>query len=198
MPDINHTTRFYRQRFRSKEAQYNVQAPLVDYLQLLIGDKKKVRIAEVGAGPINTIGNHLAGVELEIFASDLHANEYKKFWEHHGKLPIIPVVYENMEHLSYPDGAFDIVHCVNALDHSVNADLCLKELMRVCKKGGYVYLRHHPNQRSLHGREHRWDCQFIDAKCAFIGRHMSFFTEDFGDFGSFTTGNEIVSIWQNN
>ena len=193
MSDLNHTTRFYRQRFRQKETQYNVPSQLPSYFDRFIGDKKKVLIGEMGAGPINTIGNLWPTAEIEIYACDWFQPEYQKFWKDNGKTPVVPVKYENMEALSLPDETFDIVHCVNALDHTVNADIALKELIRVCKKGGWVYLRHHLNQRSLHAREHRWDAK---ENGDFIGRHMTFNVKDFAPFNTTMEDNQVISTWQ--
>lgn len=196
MSDLNHTTRFYRQRFKQKEELYNKHSPLLDYFIPMIGDQHRIVIGEMGSGPINTIGTYVAGKDIEIVASDWFQVEYQKFWERSGKTPIIPIEYQNMERLTYPDESFDIVHCANAIDHTVNADLALKEFIRVCKPGGYVYLRHHLNQRSLHAREHRWDIRMEDGKCAVIGRHMRFFTEDFAPFTSRMEDGQVVSVWQ--
>jgi SAM-dependent methyltransferase len=83
--------------------------------------------------------------------------EYAKLWDYHHKTPLVPITYEDFEHLSYQDNYFDMVHCVNALDHTVDARQALSELERVCKPGGWIYLRHAPDQKKHYGGMHRFD-----------------------------------------
>jgi SAM-dependent methyltransferase len=47
------------------------------------------------------------------------------------------------ERLPYPDGAFDVVLCINTL-HNLPADLCLqavREIVRVTRPGGHSYIQ---------------------------------------------------------
>ncbi len=159
MTDLNWSTRYYRRRFDKKEAEFNAPRHLPPYFKDMIGKKKQVLIAELGAGPVNTIGNLWNGVDVRIIASDRYADEYKKFWDYWGKTPIVPIEYQDMEALTYKDNLFDIVHCENALDHTPDAKKALSEMIRVCRKGGYVYLRHFKNQRTRAGfrKGHEWD-----------------------------------------
>lgn len=193
MGDINKTTFFYRKKFQSKEAEFNKPMQLPAYFGSMIGDKKQVKIAEVGAGPINTIGDSWPGVDVLIDASDIHANEYQKFWEHHNKTPIIPVVYQDFEDLDYADETFDIVHCVNALDHTADAMKALSELIRICKKGGWIYLRHSPYQMDRYGGLHRWNAHVVDGVCVFSNGIENLKLDG---FKTHLEGDLIVSIWQ--
>jgi SAM-dependent methyltransferase len=164
MGDINRTAFFYRKKFAGKEAKFNVPAKLPDYFAPMIGDKKEVVIAELGAGPVNTIGNEWPGVQVTIYASDVLWPEYKKYWKHHNKYPIVPIEYQDMEHLTYPDNFFDIVHCVNAVDHTPNLYQAIKEMKRVCKLGGWLYLRHSPGQKTRYGGMHYWDYETVEMQ----------------------------------
>lgn len=161
MTDFNKTTYFYRHKFKRKEATFNKAGLLPSYFAPMIGEKKEVMIAELGAGPINTIGNEWPGTKVIIYASDILQPEYQKFWEESGKTPIVPVSHEDMEELSYPDEMFDIVHCVNAIDHTPNLHRAIEELKRVCKKGGWVYLRHAHGQKTKYGGMHYHDFETI-------------------------------------
>ena len=44
----------------------------------------------------------------------------------------------DMENLTYEDNSFDVVVCVNALDHTKNPLVALHEFYRVAKK--YIYI----------------------------------------------------------
>lgn len=170
MEDLNRTTYFYRKKFRSKLEKFNHGRVLPDYFSSMIGNKKEIVIAELGAGPINTIGDSWPGVDVKIYASDVLQPEYEKSWQYYNAIPIVPVEYQDFEHLTYPDEFFDIVHCVNALDHTGDPRQALEEIYRVCKPGGWIYLRHAPDQMKRYGGMHRWDAKIINGKCVFQGK----------------------------
>jgi len=196
MEYINGVSSLYIRKFKRKLEQYNKPMRLPEYFSKMIGDKSSVRIAEVGAGPICTIGNEYDGhVEVEVIASDILANEYGKLWHEHKAVPIIPVEYANIESLHYEDESFDIVHCVNAIDHTQNAREALSELERICKKGGWVYLRHSENQKSRFGGHHFWDMRYIHGKCQLHGEY-EIIIYPFEKYETSQDGELITAIWQ--
>jgi ubiquinone/menaquinone biosynthesis C-methylase UbiE len=159
------------------------------YFEKLIGDKKHVLIAELGAGPVNTIGDHFRDVKVEIYASDIFADEYNKFWMKAMKTALVPILYQDMEHLTYPDNMFDIVHCVNALDHTPDARQAICEMKRVCKPGGWIYMRHAPNQKKRYGGMHAWN---FSEKGLSNEKDAIFLPE----FSTHLEDDLIVNIWQ--
>ncbi len=193
MEYLNGVSSLYIRKFKRKLEQYNKPGPLPDYFGPLIGDKKAVRIAEVGAGPINTIGNEWPGVEVEIVASDVLQPEYEKLWKEHRATPVVPVEFQDFEHLSYPDESFDIVHCVNALDHTYDAEAALEELWRICKLGGWIYLRHSPFQMKRFGGKHEWNIYLDEDGCVFAGKTQRFLLTG---FQTHSQGELIISTRQ--
>lgn len=179
MEYINGVSSLYIRKFARKLEQYNCPGMLPEYFRPMIGGKKKVKIAELGAGPINTIGNEWPGTEVELFASDSIQPEYRKLWEAHGAVPLIPIECQDMERLTYPDEMFDIVHCVNAVDHTPDARAALFEFRRVCKYGGWIYLRHAPDQMRRFGGMHAWNIRMENGKCIFEGKQETFVLEGF-------------------
>ncbi len=181
MEDLRYknTLFFYRVKFKSKLAKFNHPSELPDYFGPMIGDKKKVVIAEIGAGPICTIGNSWKDVDVKIYASDILQPQYAPLWTKYKATPVVPVEYQNMEHLTYPDEFFDIVHCVNALDHTIDAKRAIKEMIRVCKKGGYIYLRHAPDQREEYGGMHEWNINEKNGECVLSNPEETFKLDGF-------------------
>ncbi|MFA4890421.1 MAG: class I SAM-dependent methyltransferase [Candidatus Paceibacterota bacterium] len=176
------TLYFYRVKFKGKLTKFNHSFELPDYFEPMIGDKKEVTIAELGAGPICTIGNLWKDVKINLRASDVLQNEFAPWWKKYGATPVVPVEYQDMEHLTYPNNFFDIVHCVNAIDHTLDARQALKEIFRVCKKGGWIYLRHFTNQRKRYRGMHAWDIDIVDGECVFSNKKEKFLLSEFGDF----------------
>lgn len=139
------TIYFYRKKLPWKAKQFNRIFPLYDYFGPMIGDKKEVKIAEIGCGMFCTIGSTWKTARVKVYASDALADEYNQILKDHKVTPLIPVAKQNMERLPYSDNFFDIVHCVNALDHTADPIKAVTEMYRVCKPGGFIYLRHFVN-----------------------------------------------------
>lgn len=160
---MGHISNLYKRKFLRKVEQYNKPLQLPDYFGLMIGDKKRVLIAEIGSGPVNTIGNYWPGVVVFILASDNLQPEYKKdLWDKYNLEPLTPIQYQDFEQLTYPDNLFDIVHCRNALDHTSDIYKAIEEMKRVCKPGGWVYLAHAPGQKRIFGGHHFHNFEEID------------------------------------
>jgi len=130
--------RFYQQKKAWKMDAFNKVFQLPDYFAPLIGIKTEVLIADLGAAAISTTGSTWPKVKVTVVPSDLLDYGYEGL--------LIPIEQQDMEALTYPDNHFDIVHCVNALDHTEHPNKAIEEMIRVCKPGGYVYLRHYENE----------------------------------------------------
>lgn len=161
---------------------YNKLNPLVEYLVPLIGDKKSVKIADIGSGPFSTIGRYLEGVNIGVYPSD--SQDFTAFYKKHHVDPLFPIEYQNMEKLLYPNESFDIVHCTNALDHTFNADRAVEEMIRVCKTGGWVYIDCNLDQLDTGGK-HYWN---VKEDGRFENFYESFDLKDFGFTISFRDG----------
>jgi len=175
------TLHHYTKTIYDKAKTFNRVFPLHDYFKPMIGNKKEVKIADLGAGMYSTTGSTLKGVKVDLYPSDEMSNEFNGQLKKFKIKPVFPIEYQNMERLSYPDEMFDIVHCVNALDHCINPYKALKEMYRVCKKGGWIYLRHHFNTARLqkYRGEHKWNMIItIDKDCLFWGTFGNFLLSD--------------------
>jgi len=139
---------------------------LSSYLIDLIGDKKEVNILDVGSGPVSTIGYVLDGVKVNLVLADILADEYVKLMKELGIKSKIKVEKQDMSKMTYNDNSFDIVNCRNALDHTDNPFGAIREMVRVCKVGGWIYLWHyaHVGWISRYKGFHKWN---IDSKESF-------------------------------
>ena len=181
---------------RDNIERFNKPLPLVEYLVLLVGDKKDVKIADIGSGPFSTIGRYLTGVKIEIYPSD--QQDFTGFWKKYKVSPMFPIEYQNMENLTYPDEFFDIVHCTNALDHTINALEAVKEMLRVCKTGGWIYIDCSLDQLST-GYKHYWNTK---EDGVFVNKTDKFDLKDFGfkikfiDNGGESRYNRIIATFK--
>lgn len=176
--------------------KFNQPLPLSDYFLPLIGDKKEVKIVDIGSGPFSTIGSYLPGVKVDITHCD--RQDFAYFWEKRQMASVISVEVQNMERLTYSDESFDIVHCFNALDHTRNAREAVREMIRVCRPGGWVYINCALNQLDT-GYRHYWNAK---EDGVFDNKVEKFDLKDFGfeikfvDKGGETRHNEIIVTLQ--
>jgi SAM-dependent methyltransferase len=175
------TLHHYAKTAVAKAREFNHAFPLPAYFGPMIGDKKKVSIADLGAGMFSTTGCLWPTAEITVCPSDRLADEYMAELRRQNYKPFIPIEKQDMEHLTYPDDSFDIVHCVNALDHCHDPAKAIKEMYRVCKPGGWIYLRHYFNTaRTQKNRGmHHWNMVItINRDCIVWGDLGCFLMSD--------------------
>lgn len=148
------TSDYVKLRIQHKISQRNKDVELIEDLLPYVGDKKELKIADIGSGPFSFIGSTLPGVKITVYPSD--KQDFTHFWEIRNQTPYIPVEYQDMEKLTYPDEYFDIVFCHNALDHTKNAKEAVKEMIRVSK--GWVVIICSLNQLDT-GYLHFWNAK---------------------------------------
>lgn len=117
-----------------------------------------VRILEVGAGPIASVGLSHPTRRLEITATDVLADEYDRVLRWRGISPPIRTIYADAECLTTRFGAnaFDLVYAANCVDHMQNPLAAIREMVGVLRPGGHVVMDHmldegaHQNYAGLH------------------------------------------------
>jgi len=180
-------------RTREGIEQFNKPIRLIDELVELVGDKKEVKIADIGSGPFCKIGQFLDGVKVEVYASD--HQDFKDFWEKFNAVPFFKIEQQNMEALTYSNNFFDIVYSLNALDHTKNALSAVTEMIRVCKPGGWVYIECYLDQLST-GYKHYWNAKedgvFTNNVISFDLKTLGFKIE-FIDDGGESRYNRIIA-----
>jgi len=109
--------------------------PFQNYLRELIdvAAGAQIRVLDVGAGPLTSIGRKWPGRELHITAVDPLAAEYDDLLR---KLDIDPpcrTTFALAEELSaiFTPSSFDLVHSRNAIDHSKDVLKAIEEMIRV-------------------------------------------------------------------
>ena len=133
-----------------------------------------VRILDVGAGPLTSVGKRWDGREVIVDAIDPLADEYRALLERHGKVAPVPTARcegENVA-LHFEADTFDIVYARNSLDHAEDPIACIGAMLTVVKPGCPVVLEHSVREaiRQNHAGLHAWD--FFAA-----GSGPSFFIE---------------------
>lgn len=166
--------KFWRGWLGVKGKAYEKPIRLIDRFDFMIGNKKEVTIANLGAGPVCLIGDSRDDVKIRVFSSDILASEYSQLCQELNLKLTNPVESEDMASLTYKNDFFDIVYCTNALDHCQDPYKALLEMVRVSKPGGWIYLHHiaHEGQRHQYRNLHQWNIDMTeDGDCIFWNKN---------------------------
>lgn len=162
--------RFWRGWLGGKGKHYEKPNRLVDLFTPMIGDKKEVRIANLGAGPVCLIGDRRRDINVSVESSDILADDYQELLDNLNIKLANPVKKQDVTKLTYEDESFDIVYCANALDHCQDPYSAVCEMVRICKPGGWIYIYHiaHEGQRNNYRNLHKWNLDMTeDGDCIF-------------------------------
>lgn len=101
---------------------------------------KKVLVVGSGwggacAAAMNLGASSVTGIDVDLDANQI-ANQRMVL---EGYCPCC--IYGEAERLPFGDGEFDYVHCVTVLEHVRSVEQSLSEMIRVTKKGGYVFIQ---------------------------------------------------------
>ena len=116
---------------------------------------------DVGSGPFSRCGFITDKVKLNHCAVDPLAEAYKMLKNRYGVNNGINLRTGFVELLDkeFEPNTFDLVHMSNSLDHSFDAVMGIYQLVRICKIGGKVILRHKQNE-AFNGKYeglHQWN-----------------------------------------
>jgi SAM-dependent methyltransferase len=120
-----------------------------------------VSILDVGSGPLTKLGKRWEGRNVEITAVDVLGDEYNRLLHELGLTPPVRTQQGEVERLTeyFPKNSFDLVYMENALDHSRDPLLGIRQMLEVVKLGGYILLRHYENEAETANYKgfHRWN-----------------------------------------
>lgn len=119
------------------------------------------KILDVGAGPLSVVGKRRGGLPLDLTAVDPLAADYDRLLAKHGLNPPVRTQRGCGEDVAtmFPANSFDLAHARNCLDHGVDPLQAVTAMLNVVRPGGWVYLKHHPNEglnEQWHGL-HQWN-----------------------------------------
>ncbi len=120
-----------------------------------------ISILDVGAGPCTSLGKTYPGKRLEITPVDPLAEEYNRLWACKGIAPPVPTRACRGEelHARFGSERFDIAYARNALDHTADPALVIRNMVSVVRRGGFVVLRHSANEavKADYRGLHQWN-----------------------------------------
>jgi SAM-dependent methyltransferase len=133
-----------------------------------VGAGGRVRILDVGAGPLTFLGKRWEGRHVDIVAVDALAHDYDRLLAEAGVEPPLRTGRCDTERLTevFAPGSFDVVCASNTLDHSYDPLRAIGQMVEVTRPGGAVYLKHLQNEaeHERHVGLHQWNLQVEDGR----------------------------------
>lgn len=130
-------------------------------IEELPAEQAKVRILDVGAGPVAAFGNCWPGHEVELVPVDPLASEFDKILAENGLTPPVRTIEGFGEKLvgQFGENTFDFAYACNCLDHSLDPVRCYQEMLRVLKPGRALVTYHVANEAVHQNYEglHQWN-----------------------------------------
>lgn len=119
-------------------------------------------VLDVGAGPLTVLGKKMRdGRTIRISAVDPLAAQYNEMFEKASIIPLVKTQYAEVETLDMfcSTNEFDLVHMRNALDHSYDPLLGIRQMVKAVKPGRVVLLEHSTNEaeKANYGAFHQWN-----------------------------------------
>ena len=171
-PSTFKCTEGVREDFRVRMSEHRAIEP--NKCALARGHSKssqQLRILDVGAGPLSTLGTECNGQPVELVPVDVLAPQYDATLARLHVQPRVRTRYAPMEGLAthFARGFFDLVHCTNALDHAQDPLRAVKEMVQVVKPRRSVKIITWLNESQMekgYGM-HQWDL-YSDMQGHFI------------------------------
>jgi SAM-dependent methyltransferase len=150
------------------KARFDADEPLVpEIAELVDSSAERVRILDVGAGPLTCVGKKLDGVEVEIVALDPLADDYDRLLAEAKLTPPVRTIAGHGEKLLdvVEAGSFDIAHARNCLDHSYDPVTAVEQMLAAVRPGGVVLLRHEVDEgeNENYAGLHQWNFSETDG-----------------------------------
>src|SRR3982074_3633803 len=127
-----------------------------------------VKILEVGAGPLASIGTGHPTRRVEVTATDVLADKYNRILRRRGITPKVPTVYADAERLSQQFGpaAFDLGYAANCIDHTDDALRAIQEMVSVVRPGGHIVMDHFQDEGAPQASAglHKWNLKADEGK----------------------------------
>ncbi len=146
----------YAQRM---DPEFELQPEIRAYLDPTPG--RRLRILDVGSGPLTILGKRWGDRTLEITATDPLAEQYAMLFERVGTTPPVMPVHSVAEQLTdtFDESSFDLVYARNCLDHGYDPLQAILEMIKVTKPGCVVLLQHAINEgeHEGYGGLHQWN-----------------------------------------
>jgi SAM-dependent methyltransferase len=128
----------------------------------------RVRILDVGSGPLTILGKRWGALTLDIVAVDPLADRYAELFRRFGVEAVGLPVRGEAERLTeiFDEDVFDLAYARNCLDHGYDPLLSIRQMLRVVKPGGVVLIEHATDEGEFmrYAGPHQWNFRVEDGR----------------------------------
>jgi SAM-dependent methyltransferase len=153
----------YRQRTNSRSP---LQPHIRRHVRALPGSR--VRILDVGSGPVTALGKRWSLRRVRIIAVDPLADRYAELYERTGFEPLVRPIRGEAEHLAgmFPADSFDLVYAQNCIDHGYDPLRSIRQMLTVVRRGHTVLLEHAIDEGEFmkYAGPHQWNFRAEDDR----------------------------------
>lgn len=156
--------------FWDYDRRTNPRAPLQAVYRELIRARPgaRVRILDVGSGPLTTVGTRWPRRRVSVTAVDPLANRYNELLDRFGVTVPARPIKGDAEQLTelLPRGSFDLACATNSLDHAIDPVRAIRQMLQLVKPGRHVVLDHRADEGELMGYTalHQWNFRAEDGR----------------------------------
>lgn len=153
----------YKRRIDPRSA---LQPELHRHISARVG--ARVRILDVGSGPLTAIGKRWRWRRVSITAVDPLADRYAALFARLGLNPPVRPIQGEAERVAelLPHGSFDLAFAANSLDHGYDPLRSIRQMLQLVKPGSKVVLDHMVNEgeRMRYANLHQWNFRADDGR----------------------------------
>ena len=116
------------------------------------------RILDIGGGPRGSL--EWADMAARLVGLDPFAGKYKRLGVDRHKMEYVTA---GSEHIPFPDASFHVVCSFNSLDHVENVQATIREIKRVTRTDGFLFLLVKVNHKPTAAEPHRLTPALIEG-----------------------------------
>ena len=134
-----------------------------------------LKILDIGSGPLSYVGYKSDKYIIDLTVVDPLANEYNSLLDKNNikNVPRPQKGYFETAIHDFGENSFDIIWCLNSLDHSIDPLIGLYNLLTVCRIGGGVVLSFHRNEAEIGDYQglHQWNLDSLEKEGLILTAH---------------------------
>ena len=136
--------------------------------RLIPGNPSRIRVLDVGAGPVTALGEVWNDKTITIVPVDPLAEAYSTVLDKYGLTPPVRTIHGLGETLveQFGNENFDFAYACNCLDHSLDPVECYRQMLAVLKPGCSLVTFHEANEAEHQHYEglHQWNFSVKESR----------------------------------
>lgn len=127
-----------------RESRFSLDRPLPFWAEAALPRRRRVRILDVNAGPVSSLGIRSERYEVELVPIDDLAHPFEKLMKSHGYEAPVPTQFCSPEDVlcRFGEASFDFIYSYNGLANTRDPIRIYEQLLRCLRPGGRILTFH--------------------------------------------------------